>query len=330
MSQELPHPETLIEAVAYFSDEDRAVAYLARMRWGDTVCCPRCGSVDVKPIPTRRTWECMDCKAKRQFSVRVGTVLEDSKIPVGKWMMALWMVVNAKNGISSHELGRAIGVTQKTAWFLGHRIRLALQTGTLESKLTGPCEVDETFIGGRARNMHAGRRKAKGRGAVGKAVVMGVLERHGEVRTMVVPDTRRGTLQPEVRRHVEPGSEVYTDALASYAGLSAEYVHGVIDHAECYAKGAVHTNGLENFWSLLKRCIHGTYVAIEPFHLFRYLDEQSFRFNRRKATDAERFVGGLECIQGRHLDYRTLIGENAESCSSGNAKDAAGEGPEAP
>jgi transposase-like protein len=323
MSQEIDHPETLVEAVAFFSDEDRAVAYLAQMRWGNTVACPRCGSVDVKPIPTRRTWECMDCKAKRQFSVRVGTVLEDSKIPVGKWMMALWMIVNAKNGISSHELARALGVTQKTAWFLGHRIRLALQTGTFETKMAGPCEVDETYIGGRARNMHAGRRKAKGRGSVGKAVVMGLLERHGEVRLTVVPNTKRGTLQPEVRKHIEEGAEVYTDALASYTGLEAEYVHQVIDHAECYAKGHVHTNGLENFWSLLKRCIHGTYVAVEPFHLFRYLDEQSFRFNMRKLTDGERFLLGLNRIRGKHLTYNHLIGDDMEDRSAADDKGAA-------
>ncbi len=316
MTPENTQPETLVEAIQFFGNEDRAVAYLANMRWGGEVACPRCGSVDVRPIPTRRTWECMDCKEKRQFSVRVGTVLEDSKIPVGKWMMALWMIVNAKNGISSHELARNIGVTQKSAWFLGHRIRLALQTGSFDRKLMGAVEVDETYIGGKARNMHSGRRKAKGRGTAGKVVVMGLLARHGEVRVTIVPDTKRSTLHPEVRKHVTEGSEVFTDALPSYYGLSPEFTHQVIDHAECYAKGKVHTNGIENFWSLLKRCVHGTYIAVEPFHLFRYLDEQSFRFNTRKTTDGERFVLGLGRIQGQHLTYDSLIGTSMEDRSA--------------
>jgi transposase-like protein len=221
------------------------------------------------------------------------------------------MIANAKNGISSWELHRALGITQKSAWFLLHRIRLAMQTGTFQ-KLSGQVEADETFIGGKARNMHKSKReqRVKGRGAVGKSVVMGLLERHGEVRTKVVPDTGKKTLQAEVKANVEPGSELFTDALASYQGLSPEYAHQVIDHAEAYAKGKIHTNGLENFWSLLKRCIKGTYVSVMPFHLFRYLDEEAFRYNKREGKDADRFSKVLSSVVGRRLTYRKLTGND--------------------
>lgn len=167
--------------------------------------------------------------------------------------------------------------------------------------------------------MHYGKRKAKGRGAIGKAVVMGLLQRHGEVRTMVVGNTKRRTLQPVIKEHVEKGTEVFTDALRSYSGLDSEYVHKVIDHAECYAKGNIHTNGLENFWSLFKRCIKGTHVSVEPFHLFRYLDAECFRFNNRKQSDSERFVRVLSQVKGKRLTYQGLIGEQEQLlCSDSN------------
>src|SRR5207253_7130495 len=223
-----------------------------------------------------------------------------------------WLIANAKNGISSYEIHRALGITQKSAWFMLHRIRLAMQTGTFK-KLSGEVEVDETYIGGKARNMHEGKRKAKGRGSVGKVAVMGLLARHTEkghsiVKTIVVPNVTRPTLQHQVREHIESGSEVFTDTFGAYSGLNQEYAHQVINHAEAYVDGKVHTNGLENFWSLTKRCIKGTYVSIEPFHLFRYLDEETFRFNNRKDNDAGRFAKTLEAIAGRRLTYEELIG----------------------
>lgn len=307
-------PKTLMEAIRYFADLDVATEYVARLRWPDGPVCPRCGLVDEKHyyLKTRRVWKCRDCK--KQFSVKVGTIFEDSPIGLDKWLAAIWMIANCKNGVSSYEIHRAIGVTQKTAWFMMHRIRLAMQTGTFE-KLSGEVEADETFIGGKARNMHKDRRKEKvtGRGASGKVAVMGLLERHGEVRTRVVPDTKSRTLQVEVRENVEPGSEVHTDALRSYKGLDPEYVHKVVDHAERYVDGNVHTNGLENFWSLLKRGIKGTYVSVEPYHLFRYLDEQAFRFNNREAKDAGRFVATAGAIAGKRLTYRELTGATTES-----------------
>jgi transposase-like protein len=260
-------PQTLMDAIRYFSDPDICLAFVAGLRWPDGVTCPQCGSPEVTFLANRRVWQCRGKHERRQFSVKTGTIFEDSPLGLDKWLAAIWMIANAKNGISSYEIARSLGVTQKSAWFMLHRIRLAMQTGTF-AKLGGEVEVDETYIGGKARNMHRGARKAKGRGAVGKAVVMGLLERHGEVRTHVVPDTVRKTLHDKVRDHVEPGSTVYTDELASYKGLESDYAHKVINHAEAYVKGSIHTNGLENFWSLFKRCVKGTYVAIEPFHLF--------------------------------------------------------------
>jgi len=246
-------PTTLLEAVRYFADEDVCLAFVANLRWPDGVKCPRCDSERHSFLSTRRIWKCLDCR--KQFSVKVGTIFEGSPLSLDKWLPALWMIANCKNGISSYELARALGVTQKTAWFMLHRIRLAMQTETF-GKIGGEVEVDETFIGGRARFMHQNKRreKIKGTGPMGKAAVMGLLERHGEdghstVRAKVVPNTRKKTLGPHVREHVEPGAAVFTDALPSYNDLSADYVHQVIDHAESYAEGRVHTNGMENFWS---------------------------------------------------------------------------------
>jgi len=306
-------PKTLLEAIRYFSDLDVATQFFAEIRWPDGPVCPRCGLVkDHYYTKPRRLWQCKGCK--KQFSVKVGTVFEDSPIGMDKGLPAVWMLTSCKNGKSSHELARDLGVTQKTAWFMLQRIRLAMQSGTFE-KLSGEVEADETFIGGKARNMHKKKREEKiqGRGSSGKVAVMGLLERHGEVRTKVVPDTKKKTLHVEVRENVEPGSDLYTDALQSYRGLDPEYVHRFIDHAEKYAEGKVHTNGLENFWSLLKRCFHGTYVSVEPFHLFRYLDEQAFRFNEREGQDADRFKKALGSVAGRRLTYSELTGKTAQS-----------------
>lgn len=301
-------PTTLVEAIRYFADPKVCVEFMANLRWPKGVECPRCGCKSVHFLEKQQRWECKEKHAKRQFSVKVGTIFEDSPLSLDKWLIAIWLEANSKNSISSYEVASTLGITQKSAWFMQQRIRLAMQTGNFDKPLSGEVEVDETFIGGKARNMHKGKSKAKGTGTVGKAIVMGLLARHGEIRTKVVSDTKRRTLHSEIRQHVAPGSEVFTDALKSYTELD-EYKHQVIDHAECYAKGKVHTNGLENFWSLFKRCIKGTHVAIEPFHLFRYLDAECFRYNNREAKPLVRFLAVAVGVIGKRLTYDSLIGE---------------------
>src|SRR5262249_1275079 len=214
----------------------------------------------------------------------------------------MWLILNCKNGVSSCEIARALGVTQKTAWFMLHRIRLA-QQGKDGGKLSGEVEIDETFIGGKSRNMHRAKRERviTGTGGKDKTIVMGMVERGGNVRAFVIDNRRKKAIQKQVREHVEAGSAIISGELVSYDGLNEDYKHAVINHAIEYANGEVHTNTMENFWSLLKRGLHGTYVSVEPFHLFRYIDEQAFRYNNRKLTDAERFDTGVRQIMGKRL-----------------------------
>ena len=263
-------------------------------------------------------WHCREKHSGPQFTLKTGTIMEDSPIGLDKWLTAMWQIVNCKNGISSYEVHKAIGITQKSAWFMDHRIRLALGIAASE-KLSGEVEADETFIGGKARNMHLDKRARRitGTGGKDKVAVMGILERGKSVRTTVIPNRRKKSLQAEVRQHVAAGSALFTDALQSYEGLESEYAHQVIDHAVEYVRGNVHTNGLENFWSLLKRGLKGTYVSVEPFHLFRYLDEQVFRYNGRTLTDAERFSMAVSGIVGKRVTYQELTGKEtaAESTS---------------
>lgn len=310
MCRELEFPKTLQQAVKYFGHGDNALNFMVSMRWPNGAICPRCRSDRNSFISTRQTWECKGCR--KQFSVKVGTIFEDSPIKLDKWMCALWMLSSAKNGISSHEIHRSLGVTQKTGWFMLQRLRLALQSGSIK-KMSGHVEADETFIGAKARNMHRGRRKAKGRGPVAMTAVMGLLERAKErrasrVKLRVLKTTRKPELQGEIKEHVTKGTEIHTDSLRSYQGLDSDYVHKVVDHAVAYVQHNVHTNGMENFWSLLKRTIKGTYICPSPFHLFRYLDEQAFRFNERKDCDKGRFVKAIKGVFGKGLRYIDLIG----------------------
>jgi transposase-like protein len=324
-------PKTLQEAITYFSDPQRCFDYALKLRFPDgNVTCPRCGKAKHSFIKTRRIWFCYDCK--KQFSLKVGTIFEDSPLGLDKWLTAFWLLANCKNGISSYELGRALGVHQNSAWFMLQRIRLVMQDSFFGSKLGGDegaeVEVDETFIGGKARNMHLSERKRRitGTGVKDKTAVMGILERGGKVRTTVVPNRKRKALQDEVRKHVTAGSALYSDALLSYNGLASEYAHKVVDHAVRYVDGRVHTNGLENFWSLLKRGIAGTYVSVEPFHLHRYLDEQTFRYNNRKdMNDGQRFELAMSQVFGKRLTYSQLTGKtdspHHEATGTGKAEE---------
>lgn len=318
MNNTIAAPTSLAGAIKYFADKDVAMTFLAGMRWPSGVACPHCQTADPMFLKSRKIWKCRKCR--KQFSVKVGTIFEDSAIGLDKWLPALWMLANCKNGISSYELGRALGVTQKTAWFMLHRIRLAMQAKSY-TKFKGEVEVDETYVGGKARFMH-GERKARmmrGRrgGSFSKAAVMGVLQR----------DTRKGMsqirlehvgLSPIVRAdahsfvhdNIEPFATLYTDEhrAYSYAQMRRTFVHKVVHHAKAYAYGRIHINGLESFWSLMKRTIRGTYVSVEPFHLHRYLDEQVHRFNNRKTKDVVRFINTVIGILGKRLTYNQLIG----------------------
>lgn len=315
-------PKTLQEAVVYFSKDENCREFMARLRWPDgKVRCPYCNSDNVSYLPNAKVYKCYEKHPRQKFSLKVGTVFEDSPIGLDKWLPVMWLIVNAKNGISSWEIHRAMGVTQKTAWFMLQRARLAMQDDRKGGKLSGNVEIDETFIGGKARNMHklakAKKLGGKGGGAVGKIGVQGLLERGGRIRTHVIEDSSIPSVVPNVEENVEKGAHVYTDELRSYFGLQANYIHDVINHAEMYVNGQIHTNGLENFWSLLKRGLGGTYVSVEPFHLFRYVDEQAFRYNHRKdADDGERFIAAMKQIVGRRLTYKELTGKEGETAEA--------------
>src|SRR5258707_12839501 len=311
-------PKTLQQAIKYFSDEQVCIDEIAALRWPNGPICPKCGAKEHYYLATQKRWKCKECY--KQFSVKVGTIFEDSPISLDKWLAAFWMLVNCKNGISSYEVGRDLGITQKSAWFVLHRLRLALQSGSME-KIGGEgkhVEVDETFIGGAARFMHPERRKRMitERGVKDKTAVMGILERDGKVRAMMIPNRKKHAIQANIRAHVKAKSAIYSDALMSYMGLKGDFAHQVIDHAESYVDGQVHTNGLENFWSLLKRGLKGTYVSVEEFHLFRYLDEQMFRYNFRKLPhDGARFEHVASHILGKRLTYAEVTGKVGATCN---------------
>lgn len=308
-------PKTLQEAAVYFGQAGVAFSFLRDWRWPNGVCCPRCNGKDVRFISTREIWECKACAKQKRFSVRTGTVFEDSPLKLDKWLLAFWLLANAKNGISSYEVHRALGITQKSAWFVLHRVRLALKSGSPE-KLSGVVEADETYVGGLAKNMHRGKRRERihGRGGVGKAIVSGLLEREGRVHAQVVVRADKQTLHAGIKKHVAPGSSIYTDTAPAYEGITNQnlYTHAAVNHLVEYVRGEVHTNGLENFWCHLKRSVRGTYVAPEPFHLQAYVTEQCFRFNERldENGDAGRFVTALKGSLGRHITYKKLIGDS--------------------
>ncbi|MEX2110261.1 MAG: IS1595 family transposase [Gemmatimonadaceae bacterium] len=307
-------PETLREAMTYFADPDVSLQFLQFLRWPEGVVCAHCDAPDPMFLKTRRIWKCKVCR--KQFSVKLGTVFEDSPLGLDKWLPAIWMLANSKNGISSYEMARSLGVTQKTAWFMLGRIRLAMQTKSFK-KMSGSVETDETFIGGLGKNMHRSKKERLNlrTGTTDKTAIVGHLQRADDkepssVRTVLVPKIGAKDLHAAIRANVERGSVLYTDKWNGYRGLKGDYRHEIIDHGVAYVRGLVHTNGLENFWSLLKRTIKGTYVSVDPFHMFRYLDEQTFRFNLRKENDSFRFAHVVSTIMGKRLTYKQLIGAN--------------------
>src|ERR1017187_1471166 len=316
-SQNMESPKTLQAAILFFANLDNCVAYMVAQRWPDgIVICPTCGRNDVSWLKAQRKWQCKSKHVKRQFSAKVGTIFEDSPLGLDKWLMATWMITNCKNGVSSYEIARNLGVTQKSAWFMLHRIRVAMgDPDTAKFGGNGPIEIDETFVGGKVKNMHNSRRvkSLPYQGGKGKAIVLGMLERGGQVRAGLVESRLRKAIQPPIHENVEAGSYIFTDEFSTYPFVAKDtYMHDVINHIEGYVRGHVHTNGIENFWSLLKRGLTGTYVSVEPFHLDAYVAEQVFRYNnRRNNNDATRFAKVLSQVTGKRLTYAEITGKVA-------------------
>src|ERR1700728_222602 len=328
------HPKTLLAAIRYFSNLEIAHDFFVKLRWPDGPVCPRCESRDVSYSPKYRRFQCKHSHDGRQFTVKTGSVMEDSPLGLDKWALALWMEVNCKNSISSYELHRAAGITQKSAWFLLHRLRHAIHVGSFDSKMKGIIEADETMVGALAANMHKKERERKvgrTRGGAHMTNVMGLLQRHNgkkhsTVRTAVLRDRKKESLHAVIHQNVEPGNTLYTDALKNYRdpAIAAAFQHDFVDHAEAYVKDkVVHTNGLENFWALFKRCIKGTHVSVEPFHLAAYVDSEAFRFNNREMHDVQRFTLAASRLHGKRLTYKQLIG--ASEVAPATENNASGE-----
>lgn len=292
--------ETLYDAIQYFSEPRVCVAFLAKMRWGDDVACPRCGSCTVTALKTRQLWQCKDCK--KQFSVKLGTIFEDSAISLSKWLIAMWMVANDKNGVSSYEIHRAIGVGQKAAHFMGHRIRKAMDKGSVE--LSDHIEIDETYLNpsrNTRKKYHRNHKTAKER------AIFGMVQRGGEAFARRVPDAKSKTLEPIIRNNVNPvGATIYSDNYSAYDHLNRYVTHLTVNHNRQWVDGAAHTNNIECFWNLFKRCLKGTYIQVEDKHLNRYLDEEVFRYDHRKLNDRERFLIAVSSIFGKRLTYEDM------------------------
>lgn len=309
LSEKLPN--TLLEAVRYFSDEQTCIDFVAALRWENGIpLCPHCNSDNAGFLATRKIWKCKNKECRKQFSIKTGTIFEDSALKLDKWLTAIWLIANAKNGISSYELHRSIGITQKSAWFVLHRIRMAMEQGSF-GKLSGTVEADETFIGGDAHKMHAKARKARGiqrNNKDHKVAVFGMLERKGKVRAKVVKSVKMKDTIPHLFENIAIDSTVYTDNAPMYRFLHLDYIHDTVNHAREYVRDNVHTNSIENFWSLLKRTIKGTYVSIQAEHLQKYVEEQSFRYNNRENNDLGRFMELIKSVSGKGITYQELIG----------------------
>lgn len=303
-------PKTLLEAITFFSNYENCRQFMISIRWADGVVrCPYCDATKLTYLEKARVYRCYGKHAKQKFSLKVGTIFEDSAIGLEKWLPAAWLISNCKNGISSYEVARALGITQKSAWHMLHRLREAM---TDEAGMIGGgsalVEIDETLVGGLAKNMHKSKRKGISTAEKSnKTIVLGMLERGGRVKAQVIADRKKQQITPALNASIEMGSDLITDEFSSYQFACDGYSREIINHALEYVNGHVHTNGIENFWSLLKRGLKGTYISVEPFHLDAYVAEQVFRYNNRKdADDFSRFSSCIMGAQGKRLTYKAL------------------------
>jgi transposase-like protein len=301
--------DTLMQMMAAFPDEQTAIDHFTAIRWKNGKFCPLCGNGDAARIGTLKgtnTHKCYVCR--KRFSIKVGTIFEDSKVELRKWMMAIWLITSHKKGIASTQLAKDIGVTQKTAWFMTHRLRHAIRTQSFNRPLEGEVEADETFIGGKEKNKHAWQRTGGKQGGAGKVAVLGILERGGELRTGTTPDLSKKTVQEVIRSQVAPGANLMTDEHGAFNGLQGTYNHHRVNHSagEYVRHYVLHTNGIESVWSLFKRQIIGTHHFLSPKHLNRYLGEMTWRFNLREMGEGQRVNALLAQTAGR-LTYKALI-----------------------
>ena len=305
---------TLIEIMRMFPDNQTAETWYAKRRWPDGVTCPACGSDNVQTGAKHKSmpFRCRQKGCYQRFSAKTGTVMEGSKIGFQKWMMAAFLLTTSLKSVSSMKLHRDLGVTQKTAWFMAQRLRAAFADMGPAVRFDGPAEADETYVGGLRKNMHAKKRKTlTGRGTAGKTAIVGVKDRSTKmVAAKVVRSTDGKTLQGFVREHVEPGATVYSDDTGAYGGLT-EYERGTVKHSVGeYVNGHIHTNGIESFWSMLKRAHKGTFHKLSPKHLQRYVDEFAGRQNVREMDTLEQIEFLADGLEGKRLRYPDLIEPN--------------------
>ena len=300
--------DNLMQLFRAFPDEQTAIDHLTAIRWVNGKFCPLCGNADEARIGTltgTNTHKCYACR--KRFSIKVGTIFQDTKLPLRTWYAAIWMITNHPKGIASTTLAKDLGITQKSAWFVLHRLRHAALTKSFNAPLSGQIEVDETYVGGKEKNKHESKRLHAGRGAVGKVAVIGLVERGGQVRAGVVADTKAKTLQSVVRTNVAAGSNVYTDEATAYRGLQGDYMHHTVNHGagQYVVNYHNHTTSIESVWALLKRQIIGVHHWVSPKHLDRYVVEMTYRLNRRDLSHGGRVNDLLSQIEGP-LPYKVL------------------------